>query len=246
MAAVFAACGGCAGGGQGPVYETQRAISLIAAEMKLVRAGNITDAQVQRATVELRPGDLVFRRRYGNFTNNFVPGFWTHSAIYLGSADDLRQMGMDGSPPVEAYLRRHPNAPSSVLEARAVGVIVSPLTAVMDADNILVLRPLLPPKQVAGAIARAMTFRGRPYDYDFDATTPDKLTCAELLWRAYGQALGVGPHEHFGRRQVLPEDYVRFYEDSTADGVAPMSFVLLLTSPDMDSPARFAGAHEIP
>lgn len=40
----------------------------------------------------------------------------------------------------------------------------------------------------AAAAARRFAAQDRPFDHDFDASTPGKLYCTELIWRAYRAA----------------------------------------------------------
>ena len=41
---------------------------------------------------ELQPGDIIVTRKEYAFTNYFLPGYWPHVAMYIGTPDDLKQM----------------------------------------------------------------------------------------------------------------------------------------------------------
>ncbi len=44
---------------------------------------------------ELLPGDILLKRNNYQLTNMGLPGFWTHSGIYIGSLEELDKYFMD-------------------------------------------------------------------------------------------------------------------------------------------------------
>jgi hypothetical protein len=72
-----------------------------------------------------------------------------------------------------------------VLEALSEGVVFNSLVASLHADHVAVLRPNLSQSQIAHAIVNAFEYHGRPYDFEFDFATADKLVCTEVVYRAY-------------------------------------------------------------
>lgn len=54
------------------------------------------------------------------------------------------------------------------------------------ADSAAVLRPSgLSKTQIKDAISRAFRHLGKPYDFQFDFDSADKLVCSELVFRAF-------------------------------------------------------------
>ena len=147
----------------------------------------ITAAHLDTLRAELRPGDVLVTRHDDALSNLFLPGHWPHSALFVGP---------------EAGGGR------DVLEAKKDGVLLRDLSETVQVDSLVVLRPTLPPDQVATAIARGLTHAGKLYDFVFDFATSDRLVCTEVIYRSYH---GVGPVAFrlglkAGRRCLSAED----------------------------------------
>ncbi len=176
-----------------------------------VNSSLITEKQIRHMMKILRPGDVLLERRDWYVSNIGLPGFWPHTAIYVGTAKQrryyfgrdqrvrawVRSMGQeDGN--FEALLRRrYPVAyvysataqehgyPPRVMEAVSEGVTFTTLEHSAAADSVAVLRPRLSRKDKAIAIFRAFHYYGRPYDFNFDFVTDSELVCSELIYKAY-------------------------------------------------------------
>src|SRR5690606_13014354 len=122
----------------------------------------------------------------------FLPGYWPHSALYVGTAEELRAMGLEADPRVAGHLAEfaEPDATGHArrfIEAISEGVVFTTLEhSVGEADSVAVLRPRLTPPQIREVIARAFSHAGKPYDFDFDFFSADKLVCTEVVYRAFG------------------------------------------------------------
>jgi hypothetical protein len=178
----------------------------------------------------MRAGDLVFQRRDWALTNVGLPGFWSHVAMYVGTPAERRATFGDA---FEDRVRAQ-NAASyarlekaTVVEAIGEGVIASTFEHSADADYIGVLRPRLAPAAIGDAIARAFTYVGRPYDFEFDFATDDRIVCTELVYKSFEGALHL-PVMHLAGRAVTPaNDFVRFW-DETFDRAPELDFVAFL------------------
>lgn len=148
-----------------------------------LRAGLASATVVSELRQVLRPGDILLERRNWFMSNAFLPGFFPHAAIYLGDSTALAVLGVNvnDDPRVirnwNAFLARdaagHPHA---VIEAVSEGVIFTSLEhSVGEADAVAVLRPRLTDGQRREAIARAFSHYGKPYDFEFDFFSTDRL-----------------------------------------------------------------------
>ncbi len=141
----------------------------------------------------LHPGDVLLTRKEFVFTNYFLPGYWPHGSLHLGSMDTLEELGLarqDNFRKYEEQLRKlDSNDPSRALEALKDGVHLRTLRSPLGADSIVVIRPELKSCHLVEAIDRVLQHAGKPYDFDFDFTRSDRMVCTEVIYRAYD---GVG------------------------------------------------------
>jgi uncharacterized protein YycO len=137
----------------------------------------------------LQPGDVIITRHAIALTNLFMPGFWPHSALYVGPRD-----GRDTT--------------LCVIEARKDGVLFRPLTDTMSVDAFVVIRPNLSPDAIQQAIDRAFTHEGKPYNFDFDFFNSDRLVCTEVIYRSYDSLDGLRfpLTDRAGRKTLSAED----------------------------------------
>lgn len=159
----------------------------------------LSPAQLAELEGQLRPGDVILVRQDLYLSNAFLPGFWPHALIYLGPSKDWASLKLaDGTelradPAVRAALPRYEAAidgrPARVIEAISEGVVFNSLEHAVQKDYVAVFRPELPEAAIAAAIRRAILFLDRPYDFDFDFASDDRIVCTELVYRAYDEEL---------------------------------------------------------
>jgi hypothetical protein len=180
-----------------PLYEAVAGIARFLGHTRVsVRGPAISSVQLHTIAKVLRPGDVILARGDGFLSNAFLPGFWPHAILYLGPAETWTQLRRaDGSTLGEAsivkrLLKGYRQAdedghPPRVIEAISAGVLFSSLEHAVRKDYAVVFRPQLSEAVRAEAILRALTLHGRPYDFDFDFQSDDKIVCTELIYRAY-------------------------------------------------------------
>jgi len=221
----------------------------------------------------LRPGDVLLERREWYLSNVGLPGFWTHAALYVGTPEERR--AWLGTEEVRAWVRgqgredgdlegllaqRYPEAyagsraaqedghPPRVLEAVGEGVVFTTLEHSGAADSLAVLRPRLPPPEVAGALARAFGYAGRPYDFNFDFVSDAALVCSELVYKAYEPGPGRGVRglrlplvTVAGRLLTPPNELARLFDREHGSPEAQFELVLFLDGFERQGTALEAG-----
>jgi hypothetical protein len=160
----------------------------------------------------LRPGDVLVCRHERAFTNLFLPGFWPHAALYIGTESDRLRMNVT----LEGERAARWSGDRRVLEALKDGVLFRPLEETLAVDAVAVIRPQLDQRDVALGIARAAKHEGKLYNFDFDFFRSDRLVCTEVVYRAFD---GLGPiriplRERSGRPTLSAEDLL----DLAVDG----------------------------
>ncbi len=211
------------------------------------RPGLITEEQVEHLRTQLRPGDILIERRNWYLSNAFLPGFWPHAALYHGGLDGLRELGIADDPrvaPRRAELARPDEGGHryAVLEAMSEGVVFTSLEhSVGEADAVCVLRPRLPQERIAEAVARAFSHQGKPYDFDFDFFSTDKLVCTEVVYQAYASDIRIEPVEIMGRRTLPALEFVRMWADDRGRPDPRFELIAFLDHDEDAGVAREAG-----
>lgn len=249
------------GRGRGYELTAQNAVTIVKDGMKLawfpvqkgistwmgdtrVRRGDsalISGKQIRALVGKLQPGDILLERREWYLSNLGLPGFWTHMALYVGTAEE-REAFFKGAA-VKAWLAgmtpavdsletliasRYPEAyrksrgsedghPFRIIEAIAEGVSFSSLEHSAAADSLAVLRPRLCQAEKAQAVLRAFHYSGRPYDYNFDFQTDATLVCSELVYKAYESSrdtvgLKFDLTQLMGRWLLPPNELARLFD----------------------------------
>ena len=209
---------------EAPAYQAQSFVSgLIGHIRSPLHDEGLQPAAIQETIVpRLAPGDIVLTRRDGYLSNTFLPGNWGHAAMYLGSAEAIRELGADEE--LEQLLKayeegvdHHDGEPLRAVEAIGEGVRLSSAEFALHANTVAVLRPRLPREVKLLAIKRAMKLVGTPYDFSFDLGSQDKIICTELVYRAYAPHLETTLEAVMGRRTLKPDGLLRALDPSGGD-----------------------------
>ncbi len=177
----------------------------IAYGMSLIRVSErpflITDDFIKDQHRQMEPGDVLLQRREWFATNIGIPGYWTHSALYIGSLDDVNTFfsqlpEFENDLPSEYIAKEFPAVYEQlrdndsdghkrcVIEVKSPGVIITSFEQTAGCDALAVLRPTLSPQQKWQMVTQAMKYFGLPYDYNFDFSTDGSLVCSELIYKA--------------------------------------------------------------
>ena len=205
------------------------------------RPSFISSAQIAAMKKKVRPGDLIFERRDWALSNIGLPGFWSHVAMYVGTPAERRTRFGDA---FEERLRGAATYPrvgdASVIEAVGEGVIANTFERSADADYVAILRPNVNSETIENAIVRAFSYVGRPYDFEFDFASDDKIVCTELVYKSFEGALQL-PVMHLAGHPVTPaNDYVRWF-DETFDRGRQLDFVAFVDGSAARRNARESG-----
>jgi hypothetical protein len=240
-----------------PVYATQSLVSIWIGDTRLLeRPPFIRHEQIEELRTKLQPGDILLERRNWFLSNAFLPGFWPHAALYVGGIEDLQRLGIvrrhQGGWTSEhavvrerlpAYLEKTEDGHAhTVIESVSEGVIFNSLSHSMHADYVAVLRPRLTEADKARAIVRAFSHQGKPYDFEFDFATADKLVCTELVYRSYEGMLKFELVRIMGRDTLPAVEIGRTFARGQGTSNPQLDFVLFLDAVPAENRCRFAAA----
>jgi hypothetical protein len=231
-----------------PVYAAQSMLSEWIGDLRIVKDEPlITERQVREDIVpKLQPGDIFLERRNWFLSNAFLPGFWPHSALYIGTPDDLKALGIADHPDVKRHWAEYARpgrdgGVHTILESVSDGVIFNTAEESMHADHVAILRPRLTREQVGQAIVRAFSHQGKPYDFEFDFFTSDKLVCTELIYRAYQDLIRFDLVRIMGRDTLPALEIGRKFVREKDRADRQLDFVLFMDGNPLQRRARLAG-----
>jgi hypothetical protein len=205
----------------------------------------ITARQIADLEDYLEPGDIILTRDNLKLSALFIPGFWTHAALYLGrqanfaayfaALPDLEEIGAfaDLKKSYQRVLQVLRADAGTIIEAVPDGVGTYPLSHLGPTDYLAVLRPLLPRETKLKALDNALALNGNVYDFYFDFDSKDALICSELVYHAYLPQNG-NPGLQFplylrnGRRFMSANDIAKKYSmdyGSAAQRLACIVFI---------------------
>ena len=233
-----------------PVYAVQSLVSEWIGDAKIVnRPPFIRVTQIEEMEKMLEPGDILLERRNWYLSNAFLPGFWPHAALYIGQEEDLTRLEILDEPAVQLRLSewRKTDAhgrPNTVIEAVSEGVIFNSLEHSMHADYVAVLRPRLPKQRIAEAIVRVFRHQGKPYDFEFDFFSSDKLVCTEVVYRSYEGLIHFPLIKVMGRDTLPAIEIARKFAAERNQESPELDFVAFLDAVPEKGTARFADISE--
>ncbi|PLX83090.1 MAG: hypothetical protein C0616_00860 [Desulfuromonas sp.] len=156
-------------------------------------------------TTTLEPGDILLEKTPFRLTDKLIPGYWGHAAIWIGSEQELRDLGLWDHPLVRSH-RQEIRQGRSVVEALRSGVEINPLESFLNIDSVGVLRrPGLSSDNRRQIILQALRQVGKDYDFSFDVESLDRVYCSKLIYLAY-HGIDWSVHESFGRLTISPDD----------------------------------------
>ncbi len=229
-------------------YKVQAFVSTWLGDTKIRRPREgkplIQSEQLKDVRLKIKPGDILIERQDWFLSRAFMPGYWAHAAIYAGTAEELRQLGVDKDPRAIAQFAKITDDGSGiVLEAVPAGVRATSFQHCLGvADSAAVLRPKLPADKVKESIIRAFQHIGKKYDFNFDFFSSDKLVCTELVYRSFDHGIHFPLINVMGRMTLPPTELVRKFASEFDSPNAELEFVAFLDGDERKGVASIADA----
>lgn len=182
---------------------------------------------LKRAQSELRPFDIVFERKSYKLTDYTIPGHWGHAGVYLGTKEQLLELGLWNTAGLIAYQDRIEKG-QVIFQVRREGLVFNTLQEFIDLDEMAVVR-LREMKNKSSTeleqiLELLMSQNGKAYDYSFDVMTQSKVTCTEIIAFSYG-TINWPTTPVMGRKSFTPNNVVEllYYQNS------PLEFIFYIT-----------------
>lgn len=180
----------------------------------------------------LKAGDILLEKTPFRLTDKLIPGYWGHAAVWIGTEDELKELGIWENPLVVRY-RDAIREGRLVVEALRSGVEMNSLEHFLNIDSIGILRkPDLSREARATTVIQALRQVGKPYDFNFDVESKGRVYCSKLVYLSYS-GIDWPTRRSLGRTTFTPDDVavrvskdgplqlVTFYHDGRRVSEAP-------------------------
>jgi len=232
------------------VYALMSHIAEYLGDTKIIgREPFITVEQIDGVVNRLQPGDIILERRNWYLSNPFLPGFWPHAALYIGTPEQLEPYGVLDYPSMQEHLEElqtpaDDGRPRTIIESVSEGVVLMSATHSLRADYVAVLRPRLTRAEIGAAIVQAFEHKGKPYDFRFDFDDRDKIVCTQLIYEAYRGTIDLNTIRIMGRNTLPAGEIARKYASERPREDRQLDFVLFLDGDRRTGKAREASEAE--
>lgn len=143
---------------------------------------NLSKDEKRDITNQMQPLDILLEKTPFRLTDQFIPGYYGHVAIWVGDESDLRALDLWDHPVIRKY-QKDILAGKRIIEALRPGVQINSLEHFLNIDDLLVLRDNhLSFEQKREFIIRAFQQIGKEYDFNFDVETDSKIVCSEIVY----------------------------------------------------------------
>lgn len=148
---------------------------------------------MKKLKAKLKPMDILFEKTPFRLTDKFIPGYYGHVAIWLGTPQELMGMKINykgkmipllDHPTILPYLEKMSRGQLVVEALREPGVTMNTLEHFMDIDDFLAIESTQN-EDKAELILRTIQQVGKPYDFNFDVETESEIVCSELIYAVF-------------------------------------------------------------
>ncbi len=160
---------------------------------------------IKEVKTSLKAGDILLEKTPFRLTDKLIPGYWGHAAVWIGGEPELRELGLWEHPLVLKY-RLLINKGQSVVEALRSGVEMNTLDHFMNIDSIGIMRkPTASKEERAKIVLQALRQVGKPYDFNFDVESKERVYCSKLVYLTYS-GVEWPTKKSIGRTTFTPDD----------------------------------------
>ena len=157
---------------------------------------------------KLKAGDILLEKTPFRLTDKMIPGHWGHAAIWVGTEQELKQLGIWEHKVVRKYHKQIQSG-YGVVEALRSDVTMNTLAHFMNIDDIAIIRNRnINDKERGKVIIRTLRQVGKEYDFNYDVETTDKIVCSQLVYLAYTDISW--PTDRIAGRYTISPDNIGF------------------------------------
>ncbi len=156
------------------------------------REGYLRDDKVLLENIKntVKPFDLLMEKKAYKFTDLTIPGHWGHIGVYLGTKEQLQELGLWELSELDPF-RENIERGKTIFQVRRTGLVFDSITDFMNLDEMAILRVKGQIEKSKSELSLVFEYLAdqlqKSYDFSFDAMTTEKITCTEIVAMSYGQ-----------------------------------------------------------
>jgi uncharacterized protein YycO len=130
-------------------------------------------------------GDILLEKTPFRLTDKLIPGHWGHVAVYIGTEDELKSLGIWDNEVVQRFHEDIKNG-KVIDEALRDDVQLNTIEHFLNIDDLAIMHDndeTIEDKKYR--IILTLRQLGKEYDFNFDIETSDKIVCSELVYATY-------------------------------------------------------------
>ncbi len=185
------------------------------------RSGYLTKLSAEEKTAmakSFKPLDIMLEKTPFRLTDQFIPGHYGHVALWIGTEEELKELGVWDHPLVTKYHEKIKSG-HHIIEALRPGVQINSLDHFLNIDDMLVLRnPSMNDEQRKEYVIRAFEQIGKEYDFNFDVETDSKIVCSEIAYVVFHD-IEWPTKKQMGRYTISPDNVANKCLDGSLDPV---------------------------
>ncbi len=130
----------------------------------------------------IKAGDILLEKTPFRLTDKLIPGHWGHAAVYIGTADELKALGIWEHPVVKEFQQQILDD-KLIDEALRDDVQLNTIEHFLNVDDVAIIHDHTESDEAkADRIILTLRQLGKEYDFNFDIETSVKIVCSELIY----------------------------------------------------------------
>ena len=130
----------------------------------------------------IKAGDILLEKTPFRLTDKLIPGHWGHAAVYIGTADELKGLGIWDHPVVKEFQQQILDN-KLIDEALRDDVQLNTIEHFLNVDDLAIMHDHTESDEAkAERIILTLRQLGKEYDFNFDIETSDRIVCSELVY----------------------------------------------------------------
>lgn len=157
----------------------------------------------------LEPLDILLEKSSFRLTDKFIPGFWGHVAINIGTKKQLTELDIWDHQLVKKYHQQIESG-STIVEALRKGVLLNNLNHFSNIDDFaqLRLKQQLSLKEKRTLILKALAQIGKKYDFNYNIENSETIICSELPFVLF-EEVSWETQKMFGRYTITVDEVAK-------------------------------------